>query len=218
MDAILGGLTVTKPQGPGPERADGTPEAVQERDRRRSRLLANLPAAAVLFDRDLRILAADGEALRQQGSDPAALVGRRVEEILPPEAFALIEGPWRAATEGASDEFDYLSPINGRTFRMTVRPDTDAEGRVVGGMALSVDMSQARQLGSQIRHTRSLVDFGSCAYDRVAGWTCDDALLALWGLESVPQPEEFLELVVAAEDRASVTSQAARARCTASSR
>ena len=45
------------------------------------------------------------------------------------------------------------------------------------------------------------VNLGSCSYRRRSGWTCDDSLLKLWGLDEVREPIGVIDRLVLQEDR-----------------
>ncbi len=64
----------------------------------RAAAISALPGAAVFaVDTDLRLLLADGPALRRHGYDPAALTGRRLADVAPAHSYAELEPRYRAA-------------------------------------------------------------------------------------------------------------------------
>src|SRR5271155_5136543 len=70
-------------------------------------MLRAIPGAAFfVFDRDLRFVFADGEALRRTYSDPRREIeGRRFEDVLGPETEPLRDA-YRAAIAGRPVELD----------------------------------------------------------------------------------------------------------------
>ena len=91
-------------------------------------LAANLPGTSVfLLDHDLRILIADGEAIRQlPWFDEALFRGRLLTEldgIVPDEVLELSLATYRAALQGERGGFDFLS--EGLTFSVQAVPVRD---------------------------------------------------------------------------------------------
>jgi PAS domain-containing protein len=107
-------------------------------------LIDTLPGMSVLmFDRDLRLLVAGGEVLERGGLDTDTLPGRLVADVLPAQAMALLDDPYRAALTGEDRDFEYSSPIDGRQYRMRVRP-VRSSGAIIGGLAFGEDVTAER--------------------------------------------------------------------------
>jgi PAS domain S-box-containing protein len=108
-------------------------------------LIANLPDTVVtLFDTDLRILVAEGGQLARRGIDAASYAGLRFEDATPPETQAILMPHYRAALEGKPREFDAPTPDGGVIYRVHAVPLYDDDGALVGGMAVSRDVTEAR--------------------------------------------------------------------------
>ena len=138
----------------------------------------------MLFDNDLRLVLAAGEALIAGGYDhPHELAGTLITDLLPARAWELIEPRYRDFLAGQCVDFEYDSPTVGRQFRVRVRPVTSREGTVIGGLVMCEDVSADRTRRSQLEQVQRLGQLGSSWYDRRSGWTCDSELLTLWGLE-----------------------------------
>jgi PAS domain S-box-containing protein len=152
-------------------------------------LVDNLPDSSVmLFDNDLRLVLAAGEALIASGYEhPHELAGRMITDLLHPRAWELLQPRYAEFLAGRCVDFEYDSPIVGRQFRVRVRPVTDRDGTVTGGLVLSEDVSEDRARRSQMEQVHRLGQFGSSSYDRQSGWSYDAELLALWGLEAAPE-------------------------------
>ena len=180
---------------------------------RRYRLLAgSLPESSVLiFDHDLRLQLAVGEALPRNGYDPSDLAGQLLSDVVTGKMLAELEGPFREALAGRGTDFDYVSPGNGRRFRVRARPVADPSGSVVAGLVVSEDVSAARTRQSKLEQIHRLSRLGSCWFDLRSGWTFDAELLELWGVESAANPSEVIERQVLLEDR--IAALAARERC-----
>jgi len=152
---------------------------------RYQQLANSLPDSLVMmFDHNLRVQFAFGEAIAVNGYNMAAMTGRLVPEFAPANAFALVAEYYRGALAGRNSDFEYLSPVSGRRFRVRVRPFTDPVGVVIGGLALFEDVTDDRSRRSQLEQIHRLSRLGSCWYDLRAEWVFDEELLGLWGLES----------------------------------
>ena len=165
----------------------------------------------LIFDHDLRLQLAVGEALPRNGYDPSDLAGQLLSDVVTGKMLVELEGPFREALAGHGTDFDYVSPGNGRRFRVRTRPVADLSGSVVAGLVVSEDVSADRNRQSKLEQIHRLSRLGSCWFDRRSGWTFDAELLELWGVESAANPSEVIERQVLLEDRIAV--QAARERC-----
>ena len=113
-----------------------------------ARLIEHLPDATVhLFDDDLRLLLSESESeqRRGSGSDPPAMAGRLLAEALPAAAYAQVAPAYRAALAGETRSFDIDSGDGSATYWVQTGPLLDARGRVIGGMAVSRDISDRRR-------------------------------------------------------------------------
>jgi len=98
-------------------------------------LTANLPDTSVfLLDRDLRVLVADGEGVRQlPWIDKNMFRGRMVTDLhgeLPIEVLAMSLESYRGALEGERREFEFTA--DGLTFAVTAVPVRGMDGGVPG--------------------------------------------------------------------------------------
>jgi len=108
-------------------------------------LLAHLPdSAIVLFDHELRLLLVEGERHGAHGVDPAAMEGRLLGEVLEGEELARLEPEYRAALAGEPRSFDLDLP-DGVAYWVQVVPLRDDLGHIIGGMALSRDITERRR-------------------------------------------------------------------------
>jgi len=165
-------------------------------------LINNLPGMSVLmFDRDLRLLIAGGEVLERSGLNTGTLPGRLISEVFPAPAMALLEDPYRAALTGEERDFEYSSPIDGRQYRMRVRPVASIDGAIMGGLALSEDVTADRARRTLLEQVQRLSNVGTLSYDRVRGWVIDDELIRLLGVDSADDAVRSMDTLVLSEDR-----------------
>ncbi|HEY1536500.1 MAG TPA: diguanylate cyclase [Polyangiaceae bacterium] len=108
-------------------------------------VVSNLPNMAVLlFDRNLRYLMADGEALLASVGFPRqALVGKVLAEVAAPEHLAAIELRYRAALAGETQSFE--TTRGERTYAINIVPVRDAQGEVSSGMTLVYDVTSHKR-------------------------------------------------------------------------
>ena len=123
----------------------GMVEALTLSEARYEGLMAHLPDSTMhLFDDELRLLVSVGDRLRAHGDEAQALEGRRLEEVLPPESFERMAGHYHAALAGESRSFDLDSSDGTATYWVQTAPLRDDGGRIIGGMALSRDITARR--------------------------------------------------------------------------
>jgi PAS domain-containing protein len=85
--------------------------------------LAALPDVGMLvLDRNLRVLAAEGGAFRRTGWDPSTFAGRCLEDVLPMEAYAALAPHYRAALEGRTERFRYVTHVTHAAYAVEALP------------------------------------------------------------------------------------------------
>jgi PAS domain S-box-containing protein len=120
-------------------------EALMISQARYKGLIGGLPDSTVqLFDHDLRLLVAEGDRMRAHGYDPEALEGRLLEDIVPPAAFARLAPEYCAALSGETRSFDMESSDGTASYWVQIVPLRDDLGHIMGGMALSRDVTERR--------------------------------------------------------------------------
>ena len=116
-------------------------EALTLSQARYKTLLAHMPdSAIVLFDHELRLLMVEGDVHRQHGHDPEAMEGKLLHEVTEGHLLERLEPEYRAALAGETRSFD-LEPPGGSAFWVQIVPLRDASGHIIGGMALSRDVT-----------------------------------------------------------------------------
>jgi PAS domain S-box-containing protein len=109
-------------------------------------LIANLPdTVVILYDHALRILVAEGGQLARRGLDASEYGGRLFSDSLPPEHFTRMEPVLRGALAGLSGAIEITTPDNEVVYRMQAVPVRDADGTVIGGLAVSRDVTERRE-------------------------------------------------------------------------
>ena len=110
----------------------------------------NPPADVIIYDRDLRIVLADGELLRTAGYSADLLRGQLLSDVLPRDAYRLLEPRYRETLAGIEQDLDYVSPVSGRLFRTRGRPVRDDTGEVIAALLLTWDVLERGVLEAQI--------------------------------------------------------------------
>jgi len=115
-------------------------------------MLRAIPGAAfAVFDRELRLVFAEGDVLFAEGLDPECdLEGRLLDDVRGPE-FAPVREAYVAAIDGRSVEIDF--EYRARVRRLHAAPVFDDDGRVVAGVSISLDVTDQRRAEARVaRH------------------------------------------------------------------
>ena len=159
------------------ERAASTASRAAQTEVRRSDelhriLTANLPDTTVfLLDHDLRILVADGGAIRRlPWFDEARFRGRLVTEldsIVPADVLDLSVSTYRAALQGDRGGFEFLS--DGLTFSVQAVPVRGDDGDVESVLVVARDVTQRtraeRRIDRDARQQNAVVELGRFALE-----------------------------------------------------
>jgi len=122
-----------------------TVEALTLSEARYKGLISSLPDSTIhLFDHELRLLLSEGGRMRSHGYEPAELEGKLLAEVVPPAAYERLAGEYRAALAGETRSFDMDAADGSATYWVQIAPLRDDVGRVIGGMALSRDITERR--------------------------------------------------------------------------
>jgi PAS domain S-box-containing protein len=173
----------------------------------------------VVFDSDLRYVAAGGHGLPTVGLTRETIEGKTIYEVFPPEVSSTLEQPYRDALAGHEATMDI--PFGSRTFLHRIAPLIDDEGTIVAGIGFALDVTQARQSESALRHSESRLraerrrlrdaeeigHSGSWEWDTITGViTWSENLFALHGLDPTTFAGGYIEAAshVHPDDRSSV--------------
>jgi PAS domain S-box-containing protein len=120
-------------------------EALTVSEARYKGLIAHLPDSTIhLFDHDLRLVVSEGDKLREHGFDPQALEGQLLADVVPPATYARLAPEYRAALAGETRSFDLDTVDPAATYWVQMAPLRDDLGRIIGGMAVSRDITGRR--------------------------------------------------------------------------
>jgi PAS domain S-box-containing protein len=113
----------------------------RESEERYRALVTNLPGgAAFTLDKNMRFLAAEGEALRQAGWTAAELLGRTLSEALDPPVAAAFVPRIRRALEGEPFELEHR--LYDRQYLSRGVPLKDENGKVFAVLVCAFDITQ----------------------------------------------------------------------------
>jgi len=125
-------------------------QALRESEQRSRTITATLPGGLVqIFDRDLRYVFSDGEELRTLGLSDEDLLGKRLDEALPPAAARTSAEHLGRVLEGETVRFE--GDLGGRTYLVTAAPLRDAEGCVEQVLSLAVNITDRRRAEDEVR-------------------------------------------------------------------
>jgi diguanylate cyclase (GGDEF)-like protein/PAS domain S-box-containing protein len=173
----------------------------------------------VVFDNDLRYLAAGGHGLSTVGLTQETIEGKTIYEVFPPAVSSTLEQPYHDALGGHEATMDI--PFGSRTFLHRIAPLVDDEGTIVAGIGFALDVTQARQSEAALRDSESRLreerrrlrdaeaigNSGSWEWDIVTGViTWSEGLFALHGIARTNFEGGYAEAAsrVHPDDRATV--------------
>lgn len=179
-------------------------------EERNRNLIAALPDAAVLVvDEELQFVVAAGQALTRAGWEAGELVGRDAAALLESAGQGVVLDHYRAALAGEDRDHEHLGS-GGRTFRTQFRP-VDGEA-----MAVTFDITEQLAAAVELQRAQALAKTGSWRWEAATDelvWSPE--LCRLYGLDP-SRPllgfGEWLESLVAPEDRATVIAVTRAAR------
>lgn len=136
-----------------PSRGVGTHVDVSEQKLQEARLrelLRNFPNGSVnVFDREFRYQFADGQGLEMVGLTSEELIGTKLQDIFPPEQFALVRPHYERAFEG--EEVGFELPVGDYTFHLTAAPLYQAQQQVEAIVVVARDITLQKQAEEQLR-------------------------------------------------------------------
>ncbi|WP_196073089.1 putative bifunctional diguanylate cyclase/phosphodiesterase [Nakamurella alba] len=112
-------------------------------------LASTLPqTTVVLYDRDMRVLLAEGvlEDLPVEGS----LEGRLLSDILQDEVFAMVEPMFARVLAGDSVDTDFFHPVDRKTYRLRIQPIFGEKREISGGVVFAENVTEDRARRAQL--------------------------------------------------------------------
>jgi two-component system, LuxR family, sensor kinase FixL len=129
-------------------------ESMRESERRLQDVLDHAMAAIYLRDADGRYVLVNRYWEKMAQLSAADVVGRNVEEIMPPEAVDALQEHNRLVIESRQPmqfEETIPSPVGVRTWVSVKFPQFDAHGRAVGVWGISTDITERKRAEEQAR-------------------------------------------------------------------
>ncbi|MGE5169758.1 MAG: PAS domain-containing protein [Rudaea sp.] len=127
-------------------------EALAARERFVRLVTDGIPARITYIDTHDRLLFGNRNFAEYWGKDPADIVGRRLDELVSPAAFAQIKPQLDRGYEGEPRRFDLVVERDGGTqhYQVDYVPDVDATGAVQGVFTISQDVTALRHARAQV--------------------------------------------------------------------
>ena len=112
-----------------------------------ARLISHLPDLTImLFDREMRFVAADGSALEGLGWPRDELEGKRVREVLPADAAEGLELILEAVLSGRRRSFEWASASGNGTLDVEAEPIRDGVEGITGAVLVAREQTEARPM------------------------------------------------------------------------
>jgi len=160
--------------------------ALANSERRLRTITDNLPATVVRMDTGMICTYANEQMRRLYGIDPALLIGMSHRAFRGEEEWALIGPNVEAALRGEVRRFEVPALVNGRPqwVQQNLIPDVDADGRIVGYLSVTFDITERKLQEEQLRKSELFLDrTGKMA--GVGGWEVDLVTgLVVWSRET----------------------------------
>ncbi|WP_372912848.1 PAS domain-containing sensor histidine kinase [Salinigranum sp.] len=151
--------------------------------------LQNSPLVAFRLDTDLRYTWIGNS---HEDFDESAVLGKRDDDLLPPEAAEVVMTPKRTVLEtgeGVREEVTYDVPSGEVTYDLTVEPLRDETGTLVGLTAAALDVTEQKQHERQLREQNERLDRLTevLSHDLRGPLSVATGRLRLFGMDSNPQ-------------------------------
>ncbi len=127
--------------------------ALQASEERFRSLVESIDDVVFRLDRDQRCVDAFGRWLEREGFSPADLVGRRIDEIVGPEAALIHEEANRTALAGGTITYDWVLRSSRGVHHMqtTLSPLRSGSGEVIGIVGVGRDISLRVEAGRELQ-------------------------------------------------------------------
>ena len=141
-------------------------QAVHEREQRIRLIADSLPVLIVYLDRDRRYRFVNKTHLAWHELSESDVLGRRVDEIVGPDAYALIGPKIDEAFDGRQQIFETEIPyvVAGRKWVQTIYvPHFDDQGEVQGVYGLIIDISERKQAEAALLEAKEQAEYADRA-------------------------------------------------------
>ncbi|BAZ39206.1 multi-sensor hybrid histidine kinase [Calothrix sp. NIES-4101] len=118
-------------------------------------LLDNSPNyALMLFDQNLRYLAAEGQGLTVFGIEPQTIIGQTIWEVFPHQTCVLIEPLYRQALAGETKVVEVLG--NHHFYQINTIPVKNERKEIFAGMAIVQNITERKKVEQSLRESEEL--------------------------------------------------------------
>jgi PAS domain S-box-containing protein len=140
------------------------------------------PLILARCSRDLRYLYVNRAAAAYFGCSPEELIGKRIEDQMGPEAFAIVKPRIEQVLRGEKVDYEAEIPyatLGRRWLHLSYVPNRDEHGEVVGWVASIVDITARKRAEDALRQSE---DRFRMMADNIAqlAWICDELGDAIW--------------------------------------
>ena len=172
--------------------------------------------AIYLKDPDGRYKLINTAGARYIGRSPEQVLGKTDRELLSPETVGpILKIDHEVLTRGKSVtcEEGLIEAGVTRTFLSTKNPYRDSQGRVVGVLGISVDITERRRMEDQLRHAQRMESIGAFSgaiahdFNNLLTVIKGYSQLTLGEVRHTPRAHANLEQIVKASDRAAALIQ-----------
>jgi PAS domain S-box-containing protein len=118
-------------------------------------IMSSYPRGSItLYDKELRILLADGSEITSQGFSKDSLLNKRLDEIFPPEILEPHRENLLSVFDGKSNSYE--SSFNGEDYIVTNIPIKNGNGKVTSGLSISNNITRLKETEKALRRSEAL--------------------------------------------------------------
>jgi PAS domain S-box-containing protein len=175
------------------EMAPAAESALQASEERFRSLVESIDDVVFRLDREQRCVDAFGRWLEREGFNPASLIGKRIDEIVGPEAAPIHEDANRRALAGGTITYDWVLRSRRGVHHMqtTLSPLRSSTGEVTGIVGVGRDISLRVEAGRELQRWARIFEHAGWgvaivsadgeaiesvnpAFAQMHGWTVDE--------------------------------------------
>ena len=126
-------------------------------EERYRKLAENFPNGAVItYDRDLRVTFIAGRDLPESGITAEFLIGKSLDEIVPPEVAVIVKPHFQAAFAGHTEIYECPFP-DGRIYFAAVAPLFDTSGQANEILVICQNITERKTAEAKLKQSESLL-------------------------------------------------------------